>query len=203
MKRYLFLITLLFSFTSCIHQSDSVEMDFTVLKDKLALSSHQEETFATVVKEYNITRVKLIKNSKLSISSGNKALLHEIKKTYKNQEEELSHFLNDTQKDTLHQFILENMPGQFNYASDIRNELVYLLSLDTYQERQYKAINNTFDKIYLNMNKADYGYKQDVTAYWYQLDRARKNAIRRIFSEEQFHRYEYLIQKANYERIST
>ncbi|WP_044210453.1 hypothetical protein [Flammeovirga sp. OC4] len=174
-------------------------MDFKSLKTELKLTSQQNKAFQVVEKEYILKRKKLIQNSNLNKDAENNILLRKLKNSYKDQERELYYLMDEHQQHITHQFIKKHMPGQFHYADDVRTDLVELLSLDSYQKRQYKAINITFDKIYLKMNRSDFDYKQHVTSHWYQLEVARKNAIQKVFTKEQFQYYQEVIQRVNYE----
>ncbi|NME68010.1 hypothetical protein [Flammeovirga aprica] len=193
-------MALLFPFYSCVFNEDSLEIDFLAIKEELELTPQQEKAFQVVVKEYIIKRRKLIYKSDLKADSGNRLLLSKVKNSYKDQEKDLYFMMDERQQQITHQFIKKHMPGQFHYADDIREELSKTLSLDSYQKRQYRLINATYDKIYSNMNTSDYDYRQHVTAHWNQLYIARKNAIQRVFSEEQFKQYEEIVQRVNYER---
>lgn len=160
-------------------------VDVKEIKPSLNLSAEQELKFDAVVEKYNKA-----KEASRNIEGIDRATrFAKYRELVKKQNAEILAILNIEQQLVYEEFSKKLVRGRSGYNEDLIAKINTELALDSLQSKMLVAVNNTFEKSYVNAHDYYHGNGEAAREYWNKFDEERKKALQTVFSQEQYAKY--------------
>ncbi len=190
-KLILPVLALLFVLSSCSEEKKRRGMDLNEIKPGLKLSSAQESQFDAIAKRYNESR-EAMRNVEGVDRATRMAQSRELMKRYN---EEILAILDPEQQETYKDFAKKFNRGRSGYSDELIGQLQAELALDENQSKMLVAVNNAFEKSYANAHDYYHGNAEAAREYWNKFDEERKKALKDVFTEEQYAKYQEIVKE--------
>lgn len=178
-------LALSFLLTSCNEEKKRRRMDISEVKPSLNLSTEQETEFDGIVKKYEEMR-----EAAREVEGGDRATrMAQFREMMKQQNEEITAILNEEQQATYNEFAKKFNRGKAGYSEELIAQLKTELALDEQQSKMLVAVNNAFEKSYVNAHDYYHGNGEAAKEYWNKFDVERQKALKGFFTEEQYAKY--------------
>lgn len=169
-------------------------IDYNEIKPELALSAEQEKQFDEVVAKY----AKIAEEGRVAATAdGAKPdrveMFKKMEERNKQQTAEMVAFLNEAQLQKYNDFVAKNSRKRPRYDDELLAKIKTELALDAQQANMLEAVNNAFEKSYQDAHDFYHGNGELAKEYWEKYDAERKNALKQVFSEEQYAKYLELV----------
>ncbi|HEY8402008.1 MAG TPA: hypothetical protein VIK89_12140 [Cytophagaceae bacterium] len=194
-KQLLFpILALLILLSSCSEEKKRKRIDINEIKPSLNLSAEVEEKFDAIVKKYDEKR-EAIRNTEGVDRATRMAQSREL---MKQQNEEILAILNSEQQAIYKEFAKKFVRGRSGYSEELIERIKTELALDEQQSKMLIAVNNAFEKSYVNAHDYYHGNSEAAREYWNKFDEERKNALKQVFSEEQYAKYLSIVEHVGF-----
>lgn len=178
-----------FLLTSCNEEKKRRRMDISEVKPSLNLSTEQETEFDEIVKKYNEMR-----EASRDVEGVDRATrMAQFRALMKQQNEEITAILNEDQQATYNEFAKKFTRGRSGYSDELIEQLKTELVLDEEQSKMLVAVNNAFEKSYVNAHDYYHGNGEAAKEYWNKFDDERRKALKGVFTEEQYAKYTEIV----------
>lgn len=184
---FLLLISIL---AACGSHEGGGRYNYALIKSKLTLTKDQVDKFDEITREYT----SKAKSTWESLSAGDpEAAKTAVKAVYDEQDVKIKELLNNDPQYTIYATEIKiEREGREEYNMKLIKEA---LILDSLQTVQFELANEAFYKT-LYDNHDNYHGKPDVYLQYYaELDGSRKEAFKKLLSEEQYKKYLQLADK--------
>ncbi|MDR0393696.1 MAG: hypothetical protein LBH77_00910 [Tannerella sp.] len=161
--------------------------DYDALKQELALSAEQEKQFDGVLEKYR--RVGEANRASYTGADGKidrVTMFEKMDEVRKQQSSEMAAFLNEDQVRLYEEFVAKNTRRRPGYSDEIMTRIKTDLKTDESQSRMLDAVNKAFEKSFHDAHDFYHGNPDLASEYWTKYDEERKNALKQVFTEEQY-----------------
>lgn len=173
--------------------------NFDKLKPTLNLSTEQETQFDATVAKFQKQRKESFAAAKENGKMDRSAMMKKMGTLIEKQNNEIATILNKKQYQSYLEFVTPMMsrfsPG---YSKTILNQIVTELALDATQAKTLTAINNAFEKSYIEAHDYYHGNNEAAKEYWNKYDEQRKKAIQALVHKEQYTKYLAIVSNHNF-----
>ena len=164
--------------------------NFEEIKSELNLTAQQTEKLDVTIVKYTKIREESFAAAKEGGKMNRSIMMNKMQTILKAQNEEIIAFLTPEQL-PIYQAFAEKMArfGKPGYSDKEVLKITTELALDSTQVKMLNAVNKAFEKSYSDAHDFYHGNSELAKEYWNKYDQERKNALRKIFSEEQNTKY--------------
>lgn len=189
------------TFSSCKKEETQRRrgIDYNEIKPELVLSEEQEKKFDAIIAKYT----KIAEESRAAASAdGAKidrtTMFIRMEERTKQQTEEIAEILDDTQLGKYKEFVDKNTRKRPRYNNETLQKIKTELQLDDQQSVVLEAANNAFEKAFQDAHDFYHGNGELAREYWEKYDAERKNALKNVFTEEQYSKFEEIVKDLGY-----
>ena len=179
-------------FTSCKKEESKKRgrFDFSAVKTELNLTPEQVVKFDAIIEKHTKIRQESFAAAKEGGKMDRSAMMNKMQDLMKTQNKEVLTILNPEQIETYNTFAKKMARfGKSGYTDEFIAELNTKLELNEEQSKMLTAVNKAFEKSYSNAHDYYHGNAEAAKEYWNKFDEERQNALKQVFSEEQFATY--------------
>ncbi|AOW20121.1 hypothetical protein [Urechidicola croceus] len=190
--RITLLLLIAIVFTSCNKDENKKRgrFDFSKVKTELNLTPVQAEKFDAIIATHQKIREESFAAAKEGGKMDRSAMMNKMQDLMKVQNEEVLTILNQEQTKIYNAFAKKMARfGKSGYTDEFVTELNTKLELNEQQSKMLTAVNKAFEKSYSNAHDYYHGNADAAKEYWNKFDEERQNALKQVFSEEQFTKY--------------
>lgn len=171
-------------------------IDYNQIKPELTLSEEQEKQFDKVVAKYQTIAEQ---SRAAATADGAKPdrveMFKKMEERTKLQNEDMKAFLNEAQYEKYADFVDKNARKRPRYNDELLATIKTELALDAQQATMLEATNDAFEKAYQDAHDLYHGNGELAKEYWQKYDTERKNALKQVFSEEQYTQFLELVKE--------
>ncbi|GAF02435.1 hypothetical protein [Saccharicrinis fermentans] len=198
MKNIVIISMLVLSMLACSSEKGKRGPDYAVVKKELGLNAEQEKQFDNITEAYQKKREETFAAARSAGNMNREAVMAQMKQIFADQGEEIHKILNKEQFEKYADFMENNIPGKAGYTKKILAQIKSELQLTEEQYEIVLAVDQAFEKSYVNAHDKYHGDHKAAKAYWMQFDKNRKDAIKNILNEEQYNQYLKIVQEVSF-----
>lgn len=195
-KLFFTILTLAIVAVSCNDEGKSKRrgIDYAELKSQLTLTDEQSAKYDETVAKYQ----KMAEESRAAAkANGAKPdrveMFKQMEERTNRQTAEMGAFLDEAQMAKYKDFVTKNGRKRPRYNDELLAQLKTDLALTEDQAKILEASNNAFEKAYQDAHDLYHGNGELAADYWNRYDAERKNALKQVFSEEQFAKFNEMV----------
>lgn len=164
--------------------------DYNALKQELGLSAEQEKQFDAVIEKYRqISEANRTSYTGADGKIDRVAMFDKMDEVRKQQSAEMGTFLSTDQIKQYEEFVAKNTRRRPGYSDEIMAQIKSELKLGESESRMLEVVNKAFEKSFHDAHDFYHGNPELAAEYWTKYDDERKNALKQVFTEEQYKRY--------------
>lgn len=183
----LFVTTLIFSCKKDNHKEGGI--DFGALTSKMNLTAEKEKQYTDIVKKYAKMRDEIMATAKKG-KSDRTLTMNKMQNLLINQTKEVSVVL-DSEQMKVYNTLIEKIKKMQNpgYSKELIAKISTNLQLNDEQVNLLNATNKAFEKAYIDAHDYYHGNNEAAKEYWNKFNEERKNALKNVFTEEQYEQF--------------
>lgn len=177
-------------------------INYDELKQELALNDEQTIKFDEVVAKYQKIGEEMRAAAKADGAKFDRVeAFKKMEERNKQQTADMAGFLDATQLQKYTEFMEKNSRKRPRYNDELLAKIKADLELNDEQSKILEAANNAFEKSYHNAHDIYHGNSELAREYWTKFDDERKNALKQVFSEEQYTQFLELVKDQNKTKV--
>ncbi|WP_410220200.1 hypothetical protein [Pedobacter sp.] len=179
---------------SCKEKKQGKGLDYNKIKSELTLTAEQSKQFDEIAEKY-----KKLSAEARTASGGEGAqfdrigFLTKLEALRKQQSKEMSAFLSHEDLIKFNTYVDKNSRKRPRYTDELLAQLKTELALNDQQYQTLEAVNNAFEKSFSDAHDVYHGNNGLAREYWFKYDDQRKEALKKVFNDEQFAKYQEIV----------
>ena len=163
---------------------------FDEIKTELNLSPEQSKKFDVIITKYTKIREEGFAGAKEGGKMDRSVMMKKMQTIMESQNKEVFAILTPEQL-PIYQSFAEKMArrGRSGYSKKEIEKITTQLALDSTQVKMLNAVNKAFEKSYSDAHDFYHGNSKLAKTYWDKYDNERKNALKKVFTEDQNTKY--------------
>lgn len=173
-------------------------LDFSPVKAELKLDAEKTKQFDEITAKYQKLREDNYNAAKQSGKMDRVALGIKNEELTKQQAEEMSKVLNESQMQVFNKFVDENSRKRPRYNDELLTKIKSELQLSDDQFKVVNAANDAFEKSFNDAHDVYHGNNELAKEYWEKFDAQRKSVIQKTLTPEQFAKFEEITKEVKF-----
>ena len=198
MKNIFFFAFVLALIFRCGTETHKTGPDYSLLKPALDLTRQQEKQFDQITSKYSKLRHEAFAKARSGGKMNREAMMADMKRLFAEQGSELKPVLSEEQFTQYTEWLQKQLPGRVGWSPEIIAQIKQELALDQQKSNMVDAVNEAFIEAYIGAHDNYHGNNEAAKAYWTEFNSNRKAALKKVFSDEEYAKFEVIIKDVKY-----